>query len=390
MNSTRRSWFAQMLGLSAVVPAELPSVLQETAGPTNPLRLQDYRPRSMLRTAVTEIDQPRFSVIDFHSHLSSIDRTASPLKSSNNATREEVVELMDRLGLQRMVNLTGGYGTALEETLNYWQDARPDRFTVFTQPWFSELGRPDYPRFQAQQLEQARNLGAGGLKVTKALGLYVRERGTLVKIDDSRFDPMWETAGSLSMPVAIHISDPEAFFHVTDRLNERYEELQAHPNWSFQGKDYPSSRELHEARNRVIERHPETRFVLLHMGMSEDLSTVGEWLQKYSNLSVEFGARIAELGRQPKTSQRFFDRFQDRILFGTDATPGGFEVPQQLFVEDLYRIYYRFLETEDEYFDYAPAEKPSQGRWKIYGLGLPDQILRKIYQENAARLLGLG
>ena len=231
----------------------------------------------------------------------------------------------------------------------------------------------------AQQIEQAHNLGAGGLKVTKALGLYIRERGTLVKIDDSRFDPMWETAGSLSMPVAIHISDPEAFFHVTDRFNERYEELQAHPNWSLQGKDYPSSRELHEAHNRVIERHPETQFVLLHMGMSENLSRVGDWLQKYSNLSVEFGARIAELGRQPKTLRRFFDRFQDRILFGTDATPGGFEVPKQLFVEDLYRIYCRFLETKDEYFDYAPAEKPPQGRWKIYGLDLPDPILRKVY-----------
>jgi len=131
----------------------------------------------------------------------------------------------------------------------------------------------------------------------------------------------------LKMPVAIHTSDPEAFFLPTDRFNERYEELSAHPDWSFHGRDFPSSRELHEARLRVIARHPKTQFVALHVGAAEDLGWVSEWLDRYPNLSVEIGARIGELGRQPRAARKFFDRYQDRILFGTDAVPYGRETP---------------------------------------------------------------
>jgi predicted TIM-barrel fold metal-dependent hydrolase len=233
-------------------------------------------------------------------------------------------------------------------------------------------------------------MGAKGLKVLKTLGLYLRENvttGALVKVDDHRFDPMWESCGALKMPVAIHTSDPEAFFLPTDRFNERQEELSAHPDWSFHGRDFPSNRELHEARLRVVARHPRTTFIALHVGNAEDLRWVGEWLDRYPNLYVEIGARIGELGRQPRLARKFFDKYQDRILFGTDAVPYGVETPQQIFGEQLYEIYYRFLETEDEYFDYAPAPIPPQGRWKIYGLGLPDGILKKVYHQNAARLL---
>ncbi len=210
-----------------------------------------------------------------------------------------------------------------------------------------------------------------------------------MKIDDRRFDPMWETAGAHRMPVAIHTSDPEAFFLPTDRFNERYEELNAHPDWSFHGKDFPSNRELQEARNRVMARHPRTQFVVLHVGDSENLAYVSELLDRYPNMHVETGARIGELGRQPRAARKFFDKYQDRILFGTDAVPRGNDTPQQIFGEQLYEIYYRFLETEDEYFDYAPAAKPPQGRWRIYGIGLPETILRKVYYENAERLLRL-
>ena len=263
---------------------------------------------------------------------------------------------------------------------------------VFTEPWYTRVAEPDYPKFQAEQIARAREVGARGLKVTKTLGLYLRERvseGALLKVDDRRFDPMWEEAGARKMPVAIHTSDPEAFFLPADRFNERYEELSAHPDWSFHGRDYPSNRELHEARNRVVARHPRTQFVVLHVGDAEDLAWVSEWLDRHPNMHVEIGARIGELGRQPRAARRFFDRYQDRILFGTDAVPEGFETPQQIFGDELYEIYFRFLETEDEYFDYAPAPKPPQGRWRIYGLGLPDSILKKVYYENAARLLGL-
>jgi predicted TIM-barrel fold metal-dependent hydrolase len=261
---------------------------------------------------------------------------------------------------------------------------------VFTEPWFSKIVEPNYAQFQADQIERAKKLGAKGIKVLKTLGLYLRENvatGNLIKIDDRRFDPMWEAAGANKMPIAIHTSDPEAFFLPIDRFNERFEELNAHPNWSFHGKDFPSNRELHEARLRVIARHPKTHFVLLHVGNAEDLAWVSEWLDKYPNTSVEIGARIGELGRQPRAARKFFDKYQDRILFGTDAVPNGIETPQQIFGDKLYEIYYRFLETEDEYFDYAPAKVPPQGRWRIYGLGLPEQILRKVYHANAARLL---
>ncbi len=356
------------------------------------LALEDYEPKSMLHVTETKVERARYPVIDFHTHLSGVDRSSDEPKMKLNATRGQVIPAMDRRNVRIMVNLTGGYGAALDESVRYWQDPHPDRFVVFTEPWYARFLEPGYPKLQADEIERARRVGAKGLKLTKALGLYLREQitsGPLVPVDDRRFDPMWEAAGAQKMPVAIHTSDPEAFFLETNRYNERYEELSAHPNWSFNGRDFPSNRELHEARNRVVGRHPNTQFVLLHVGDSENLVWVSEWLDRYPNMSVEFGARIGELGRQPRASIKFFDKYQDRILFGTDAVPEGFETPQQVFGDDLYRIYYRFLETEDEYFDYAPAKVPPQGRWKIYGLGLSNQILRKVYSGNAARLLGL-
>jgi hypothetical protein len=192
--------------------------------------------------------------------------------------------------------------------------------------------------------------------------------------------------------VAIHTADPQAFFLPIDRFNERFEELNNHPNWSFYGKEFPGKKELLEARNRVFARHPRTQFVGLHVGNdAENLGYVSECMDRLPNMHVELGARISELGRQPRTARKFFEKYQDRILFGTDAVPPpyGLATPQQVFGDELYEIYFRFLETEDEYFDYAPAPVPPQGRWRIYGLGLPDPILKKVYNANAERLLGL-
>jgi len=201
---------------------------------------------------------------------------------------------------------------------------------------------------------------------------------------------MWDACGQLNMPVAIHVSDPVAFFTPTDRFNERFEELNNHPDWSFYGKDFPSNAQILEARNRVMARHPKTQFLVLHVGnFAEDLENVSGNLDRFPNMSVEIAARIGELGRQPRAARKFFERYQDRILFGTDAVPHGDELPQQVFNDKLYEIYFRFLETDDEYFDYAPARVPPQGRWRIYGIQLPDPILRKVYHENAARLLSI-
>src|SRR6266542_4274222 len=397
---SRRNWLAGLALAAAgqgiiakawqVRPKKSELAREKTPG-KGKLALEDYEPKSMLHVPETNVPRARFPVIDFHTHLSWSARRAQVTEAHNNATPEEVLPVMDRKNLRMMVNLTGGYGAVLEQTINYWQKPHPDRFVVFTEPWFEKITEPGYPQFQADQIARAQELGARGLKLLKTLGLYLRERvrtGPLVKIDDHRFDPMWEAAGAHRMPVAIHTSDPEAFFLPTDRFNERYEELSAHPDWSFYGKDFPAFKEILNARDRVFARHPKTTFVALHVGhWAENLKGVGEMLDKFPNVHVEIGARIGELGRQPSTSAQFFDRYQDRILFGTDAIPLGTETPQQVFGEDLYRIYYRFLETEDEYFDYAPSRVPPQGRWRIYGLGLSEQILRKVYYENAERVL---
>ena len=359
------------------------------------LPLVEYEPKSMLVVPESKIEKSRFPVIDIHTHLSwspgFSDQAPGGGKMIPTAGVDEILGVMDRRNLKMLVNLTGGTGTCLDQALDFFQKTHPDRFMVFTEPTWWNIKQPNYPQWQADELGKAHQKGAHGLKVLKTLGLYLRENvttGDLVKVDDKRFDPMWEAAGANKMPVLIHVSDPEAFFFPIDRFNERYEELHAHPDWSFYG-NFPSNKEIHEARNRVVERHPKTQFILAHVGDSENLGWVSEWLNKYPNMNVEFGARIGELGRQPRTSRKFFDKYQDRILFGTDAVPHGDEYPQQVYGDALYQIYYRFLETEDEYFDYAPARVPPQGRWRIYGLGLPETILRKIYHDNAARLLGL-
>jgi predicted TIM-barrel fold metal-dependent hydrolase len=354
----------------------------------------------MLHVAETKVPRARFPVIDIHAHLTFVAANKNGVELGEKvkplAEPGDLLKVMDRKNIRLMVDLTGGVGAGVEEAIRKFQQPYPERFAVFTEPWWERTNQPDYPQFQAQALDRAHRAGARGLKVAKVLGLYLREKvttGPLVTVDDPRFDPMWETCASLKMPVAIHVADPEAFFLPIDRFNERFEELNNHPDWSFHGKDFPSFREILDAFHRVVAHHPGTQFVGLHLGCdAENLASVAEAMDRLPNLHVELGARIAELGRQPRAARKFFDKYQDRILFGTDAVPPpyGNVTPQQIFGDELYEIYYRFLETEDEYFDYAPAPVPPQGRWRIYGLGLPDEILKKVYYENAARLLGLG
>lgn len=343
----------------------------------------------MLHVEETNVPQPRYPVLDFHTHITWSGGLSGEDKITFTASADEILPVLDRRNVKALVNLTAGYEHGLQEALRAL--AAP-RFLHFTEPHWTAVERSDYPKFQADQIEAAHRAGARGIKVLKTLGLYLREHitsGKLIAVDDPRFDPMWEAAGSLGLPVAIHTSDPRAFFLPIDRFNERWEELHVHPDWSFHGKDFPPNTELQQARLRVLKRHPRTQFVCLHVADAEDLAFVSECMDRYPNMSVDIAARINELGRQPRSARKFFDKYQDRILFGTDAVPHGHDYPQQLFCDSLYEIYYRFLETEDEYFDYAPAPVPPQGRWRISGLGLPDSILKKIYWDNAARLLKL-
>jgi predicted TIM-barrel fold metal-dependent hydrolase len=363
----------------------------------HPLDLSEFEPKSMLQVHESHVERARFPVIDFHTHITHAAKSANGvgLSAERNyaAPPDVLLAVMDRGNIRTMVNLTGGYDQGLADVVERYDRAFPGRFITFTEPCYERLKEPNYPQLQADAIERAHRQGARGLKILKTLGLYLRENitsGKLIKIDDPRFDPMWDCCGQLNIPVAIHVADPSAFFTPADRFNERYEELSNHPDWSFYGRDFPSVPELLEARNRVLTRHPKTQFVVLHVGNhAENLANVSENLDRFPNMSVDIAARIGELGRQPRSARKFFDKYQDRIVFGTDATPHGDEFPQQVFNDQLYQIYYRFLETEDEYFDYAPARVPPQGRWRIYGIGLPETILSKVYFENAAHKLGL-
>jgi predicted TIM-barrel fold metal-dependent hydrolase len=401
----RRHWLTTVAGMTALAgnaagekkaaPAKK-AAAAKNAVPKDDLPLRLYEPKSMLHVPETKVPKAKFPVIDIHTHLSFSSSLESTLSGKDDkptftAKLDEILPVMDRKGLQILCNTTGGWGKGLEQTLEFYRPNR-DRFFVFTEPAWAKTSEAGYAKWQGDEIERAAKLGAKGLKILKTLGLFLREKlttGPLVKVDDPRFDPMWEAAGANKLPVGIHVSDPEAFFLPIDKYNERWEELHAHPDWSFHGKDFPSNKELMEARNRIVARHPNTNFIYFHVGDAEDLPWVSEWLDKYPNVYVELGARVGELGRQPRMSRKFFDKYQDRILFGTDAIPHGDEYPQQVFNDLLYEIYYRFLETEDEYFDYAPAKIPPQGRWRISGLGLPDEILRKVYNQNAARLLNV-
>jgi predicted TIM-barrel fold metal-dependent hydrolase len=360
-----------------------------------PLALAQYQPVSMLHLKETHVPRARYPVIDFHTHLTFSVQVVKGVSLGAERTivgqPEELLPVMERRNILALTNLTGGFAAGLQSTVAQYDKRFPTRFYTFTEPSYNLFQQPNYPQLQADAILAAHQSGARGLKILKTLGLSLREQtttGNLVKVDDPRFDPMWEACGGLGMPVAIHVSDPLAFFTPTDRFNERYEELNNHPDWSYSRPGFPSNAEILEARNRVFARHPKTNFVALHVGnCAEDLESVSQNLDRFPNMHVDIAARLNELGRQPRAARRFFDKYQDRIVFGTDATPHGDKFPQQVFNDGLYEIYFRFLETDDEYFDYAPAPIPPQGRWKISGIDLPNEPLHKIYNQNAGRLL---
>jgi predicted TIM-barrel fold metal-dependent hydrolase len=351
------------------------------------LRLADYRPRSSLRVASHEVVRPRFPAIDAHNHL------GSPF-GGDWATRPpaELAATLDESGVEIVVDLDGGQGDALSREIERWAAALPGRVAVFAgldyPGWAVD---PDFGATEAAHLRDSAARGARGLKVWKTLGLRARDTdGRLVAVDDERLDPLWSAAGELGLPIVIHVADPIAFFEPLDGTNERWEELRDNPDWHFWptrppgGADdapgFPPFDEILADLDRLLGRHPATTFVGAHVGCAaEDLGLVGRMLDAHPNFHVDIAARLGELGRQPYTARDFFVRFADRILFGVDMAPD----PAQ------YRIHYRFLETRDESFDYGTGPVPEQGRWQICGLGLPDDVLRRVYGDNARRVLRL-
>jgi predicted TIM-barrel fold metal-dependent hydrolase len=338
------------------------------------LLLKDWDPKPMVHLTQHDVPRAKFYVIDVHNHVNDPRGV-----HGDEVSAADVVKAMDQANVKKIVILTGMWGEKLQGVLDKMVKPYPDRFIVFTQMDSSKIDDPDFSKKMVAQLDDAVRRGARGLKVLKDWGLGVKDKsGKLVAIDDPRMDAVWEEGGRLKIPVAIHSTDPEAFFTPTDARNERYEELMHNPSWSFSAPEFPSKLTLLEQRNRVFAKHPNTTFIALHVAnWPENLDAVSDWLKKYPNMYVEFGARQAELGRQPRRAAKFFDEFQDRIPFGSDSEP----------VPEMYANYFRWLETADEYFPYWGY--PEQGRWAIYGVALPDKILEKLYHKNAEKIFAM-
>jgi predicted TIM-barrel fold metal-dependent hydrolase len=342
--------------------------------------LDEFRPRAELRAPATDLRRARFPCVNVHTHP----------EQTTDAELDEMVTAMDTTNIAVSVSLDGRTGNRGLEHLHRLEARHPGRFVVFLRmdyvgdgreddPASWDVHRPDFGARMADRLTEAVRHGMCGLKLLKDLGLTVRDaHGRLIAPDDPRFDPVWERAAELRVPVLWHCADPVAFFRPIDVQNERYEELSRHPEWSFHGGDFPTHQSLIDARLRVIARHPQTTFVCAHMAdIPEDLAQLGRQLDAHPNMYVEIAARVSELGRQPYTARTFFLRYQDRILFGTDGVPPVTELDP----------HWRFLETWDEFFPYEDNPFPPQGFWNIYGLGLPDEVLHKVYHANAARLI---
>ncbi len=341
--------------------------------------LENFRPKSKLVTKITLVDKPKFPVIDAHNHLGEDfgggwDKRPLP----------ELLDLLDEAGVTHYVDLDGGWGEdILSAHLKYFKEGAPERFQIFGGVDWSKweaLG-DGFPEWAAARLHIQQRMGAQGLKIWKPFGLHVRDhRGQLVKVDDPRLDPIWQAAGELGLPVLVHVADPVAFFDPIDETNERWEEIGAHPDWAFTSPPFPPFMEILNGFFNLVQSHPGTTFIGAHVGCyGENLGWVGQMLDACPNYYIDISARLGELGRQPYTARKFFIQYQDRILYGSDMSPDL----------DAYRLSYRLLETDDEYFNYNTSEIPGQGRWYAYGLSLPDEVLRKVYRENAKRVLGL-
>ncbi|HKE50712.1 MAG TPA: amidohydrolase family protein [Actinomycetes bacterium] len=342
------------------------------------LRLRDYTPVTAIRRNLTTVPHPLVPAVDIHNH---VGRWLAPDGGWLVPDLTALCELMDEVGVATIVNLDGRWGDELAANLERYDAAYPGRFATFCHVDWTALREPDPTGALISSLEQSRDAGARGWKVWKDLGLGVTDdRGQLVLPDDPRLADVFRAAGALGLPVLIHTADPVAFFAPLDARNERLEELLMNPDWWFGAPGYPSFDRLLDALEAVVASAPGTTFIGAHVGgAAEDLGRVDRMLAAYPNFHVDIGGRLAELGRQPRAARRLIVEHPDRVLFGSDAFPPDREV---------YQTYWRFLETGDECFAYAPGcPIPPQGRWEISAIDLPPDVLRQVYADNARRLL---
>jgi len=329
------------------------------------ISFEDYNPKSTLVVSSNEIKRSKYPFIDIHNHQFDM-----PVKDLSDLVSE-----MDSLNMAFMVNLSGFRGQYLKMCLDNIKKNAPERLGVFVNLNWENIDSDTFLEDNIKILRDAKKNGAMGLKVYKSLGLTDKDsNGNRIAVNDPRIDPIWEECGKLGFPVLIHSADPASFWKPKDKNNERWLELKQKPNRYRNPELFPSFESIIAEQHNVFEKHPKTIFINAHLGwMGSDLDRLSSHLDKYPNVVTEIGAVLAELGRQPKRARKFFIDHQDKILFGKDA-----------YNQQEYYTYFRVLETEDEYFDYY---RKRHAFWKMYGLGLPDSILKKVYYKNALRIL---
>jgi uncharacterized protein len=327
--------------------------------------IAEYQPNSTLVTTEHKPQRAKYPFVDIHSH-------------HWNPTAERVDELvkeMDTINLRVLVNLSGGTGESLKKTLAVMKGRYPNRFVVFANLSYDDLNTPGYGRRAAVRLEQDVRNGAQGLKIFKNYGMDLAyANGERVHVDDPEFDPVWEKCAELKIPVLIHIAEPSAFFDPWDFHNERWEELREFPQRARPPSKYPPFETLVAERNRMFAKHPRTNFIAAHLAFhGNDLERLGKLFDSHPNVYVDIAAVLAELGRQPYSAHDFLIKYQDRVLMGKD-----------IYDVNEYKWYFRALETRDEYFEYY---RKRHAFWRIYGFQVPDEVLKKIYYENALKLV---
>ena len=354
-----------ILFVSVLVIGTRTAVAQEKL---DSLLYEEYEPVSTLVVDQNPIEMARFPFIDVHAHHFRGDEY-------DDARIAEVIADMDGLNMGLAVNLSGGWGDKLVDMIASMKGRYPDRFVIFTNINFDNMGEPGWTDREVARLEEGVRNGAQGLKIYKSLGLStVDQTGARLATNDPRLDPIWAKAGDLGIPVLIHTGEPSPFWSDRDRFNERWLELKQYPNRYRDPDVFPSWEEVMAEQHDIFRKHPGTNFINAHLGWyGNDLAGMGELMERYPNMYTELGAVLAELGRQPRTARAFLIKYKDRVMFGKDS-----------WAPDEYRVYFRTFETADEFFDYY---RKRHAHWKLYGLDLPDDVLRHIYYRNAIRVI---
>jgi len=354
---------------------------KEATMPNN-LPLKDYNPTSMLTTKETIVLKPKFPIFDGHIHIGPLQMDEPPISIDPKA----IIENLKAVGIFGAINLKMFWGEELKQHMTLFKGYE-DFIHTFASVDVGRLEEPDFPAYVDATLQEFKSMGINGLKFWKNIGCYLKDsKGKFVLPCDDRLRPIWEAAAKYKMLILFHIADPKAFFTPINEKNEYYEALVTYPEWSFYGGGQPSFDTLMQSQDKLIGTNPQTTFVIPHVGScGEDLGWVGAQLDKHPNMYIDTSARNNLLGRQPYSARDFFIKYQDRILFGTDM---GFDTEfTREGVQSFYSDHFRFFETYDEYFRPIKTWGWGQGRWNIYGLGLPNEVLEKFYSKNVLKLL---